>query len=86
MPSTANAPFSASDQVFPDTVMTVAAVGRLVHHATVLEMDVDGYRRAQSGGPCSDAGAVVIGDRAAVAALNGGVGVAIVRGACRSPA
>ena len=42
---TANAPFSAWDQVFPDKAMTVAAVDRLVHHATILEMNVDSYRR-----------------------------------------
>mgnify|MGYP006169944475 CR=1 FL=1 len=42
---TANAPFSAWDQVFPDKAMTVAAVDRLVHHSTILEMNVDSYRR-----------------------------------------
>ena len=42
---TANAPFSAWDAVFPDKAMTVAAVDRLVHHATILEMNVDSYRR-----------------------------------------
>jgi DNA replication protein DnaC len=36
---TANAPFSQWDQVFPDKAMTVAAVDRLVHHATILEMN-----------------------------------------------
>ena len=42
---TANAPFSEWDHVFPDKAMTVAAVDRLVHHATILEMNVDSYRR-----------------------------------------
>jgi len=42
---TANAPFSEWEQVFPDKAMTVAAVDRLVHHATILEMNVDSYRR-----------------------------------------
>jgi len=41
----ANAPFSAWDEVFPNKAMTVAAVDRLVHHATILEMNVDSYRR-----------------------------------------
>jgi len=45
MAITANAPFSAWDEVFPDKAMTVAAVDRLVHHATILEMNVDSYRR-----------------------------------------
>jgi DNA replication protein DnaC len=31
--------------VFPDKAMTVAAVDRLVHHATILEMNVQSYRR-----------------------------------------
>ena len=42
---TANAPFSAWDEVFPDKAMTVAAVDRLVHHSTTLEMNVDSYLR-----------------------------------------
>jgi DNA replication protein DnaC len=42
---TANAPFSAWDEVFPDKAMTVAAVDRLVHHATILEMNVESWRR-----------------------------------------
>lgn len=42
---TANAPFSAWDEVFPDKAMTLAAVDRLVHHATILELNVDSYRR-----------------------------------------
>ena len=41
----ANQPFSAWDRVFPDPAVTVAAVDRLVHHATILEMNVDSYRR-----------------------------------------
>ncbi len=31
--------------VFPDTAMTLAAVDRLVHHATIFEINVDSYRR-----------------------------------------
>jgi DNA replication protein DnaC len=42
---TANQPFSAWTQVFPDAAMTVAAVDRLVHHATILEMNGESYRR-----------------------------------------
>lgn len=42
---TTNAPFSEWDQVFPYKAMTVAAVDRLVHHATILEMNVQSYRR-----------------------------------------
>jgi DNA replication protein DnaC len=41
----ANQPFSAWDRVFPDHAMTVAAIDRLVHHATILEMNADSYRR-----------------------------------------
>lgn len=41
----ANQPFSAWDRVFPDHAVTVAAIDRLVHHATILEMNVDSYRR-----------------------------------------
>ncbi|MFT8246629.1 IS21-like element helper ATPase IstB [Roseomonas sp. BN140053] len=42
---TANQPFAAWDSVFPDPAMTVAAVDRLVHHATVVEMNVESYRQ-----------------------------------------
>jgi DNA replication protein DnaC len=42
---TANQPFSAWDQVFPEAAMTVAAVDRLVHHSTIFEMNVESYRR-----------------------------------------
>ena len=42
---TANQPFSAWESLFPDAAMTLAAVDRLVHHATILEMNVESYRR-----------------------------------------
>jgi DNA replication protein DnaC len=42
---TANTPFSQWGDVFVDPAMTLAAVDRLVHHATILEMNVDSYRR-----------------------------------------
>ncbi|WP_370457168.1 ATP-binding protein [Salipiger sp. PrR003] len=41
----ANQPFSAWGSVFPDQAVTVAAIDRLVHHATFLEMNGDSYRR-----------------------------------------
>ena len=41
----ANQPFSAWDKIFPDQAVTVAAIDRLVHHATILEMNGDSYRR-----------------------------------------
>lgn len=42
---TANTPFSQWSEVFIDTAMTLAAVDRLVHHSTILEMNVESYRR-----------------------------------------
>lgn len=42
---TANQPFSAWDQVFPEAAMTVAAVDRLVHHSAIFELNVESYRR-----------------------------------------
>ena len=42
---TANQPFSAWDQIFPDPAMTVAAIDRLIHHATIFELNVESYRR-----------------------------------------
>ncbi|MEL6401639.1 MAG: ATP-binding protein [Cyanobacteria bacterium J06607_6] len=58
---TANQPFSQWDAVFADTMMTVAAVDRLVHHALIVEMQADSYRKrsattrsAQAGSPSKD--------------------------------
>src|SRR4051794_20663765 len=42
---TANQPFGEWDRVFPDKAMTLAAIDRLVHHATIFEMNVESYRR-----------------------------------------
>ena len=42
---TANQPFGEWGKVFPDQAMTLAAIDRLVHHATILEMNVESYRR-----------------------------------------
>jgi DNA replication protein DnaC len=42
---TANQPFGKWNRVFPDPAMTLAAVDRLVHHATIFEMNVESYRR-----------------------------------------
>src|SRR6202790_4569759 len=42
---TANQPFGEWGKVFSDQAMTLAAIDRIVHHATILEMNVDSYRR-----------------------------------------
>jgi DNA replication protein DnaC len=42
---TANQPFGEWGRIFPDHAMTLAAIDRLVHHATILEMNVESYRR-----------------------------------------
>jgi DNA replication protein DnaC len=42
---TANQPFGEWGKIFPDPAMTLAAVDRLVHHATIFELNVDSYRR-----------------------------------------
>jgi DNA replication protein DnaC len=42
---TANQPFSAWEGIFPEPAMTVAAIDRLVHHATIFELNVESYRR-----------------------------------------
>jgi DNA replication protein DnaC len=45
---TANQPFGEWGKIFPDPAMTLAAVDRLVHHATILEMNVESYRRREA--------------------------------------
>lgn len=42
---TANQPFGEWNRIFPDPAMTLAAVDRLVHHATIFEMNVESFRR-----------------------------------------
>ncbi len=42
---TANQPFSQWDAIFSDSMMTVAAVDRLIHHAVILEIQSQSYRR-----------------------------------------
>jgi DNA replication protein DnaC len=45
---TSNQAFADWDRIFPDQMMTVAAVDRLVHHATIIEVGSDSYRRKQA--------------------------------------
>ena len=40
-----NQPFSQWDQIFSDTIMTVAAINRIIHRATIIEIDIESYRR-----------------------------------------
>jgi DNA replication protein DnaC len=42
---TSNQSFEDWDQLFNDTVMTVAAIDRLVHHAKLIQCKGDSYRR-----------------------------------------
>ena len=44
---TANQPFSSWDNIFPDSMMTVAAIDRLIHHATIIELEGESYRKQQ---------------------------------------
>ena len=45
---TANQPFGDWNRIFPDPAMTLAAVDRLVHHSTILELNVESYRRREA--------------------------------------
>ena len=45
---TANQPFGDWGKIFPDQAMTLAAIDRLVHHSTILEMNVESYRRREA--------------------------------------
>ncbi|MCP4936534.1 MAG: ATP-binding protein, partial [bacterium] len=42
---TSNQPFSQWDQIFPDNMMTIAAIDRIIHHASIIEIDTQSYRR-----------------------------------------
>ena len=43
---TSNLPFAKWNQIFKDEMTTAAAIDRLVHHAIVLELNVESYRIA----------------------------------------
>lgn len=45
---TSNQPFSEWGQIFPDNIMAVAAIDRLVHHATIINVTDESYRRRES--------------------------------------
>jgi DNA replication protein DnaC len=42
---TANQPFSQWDEIFSDSIMTVAAVDRLVHHALIIQIQAQSFRK-----------------------------------------
>ena len=45
---TANQAFGTWDTIFPDPAMTIAAIDRLVHHAIILEINTESYRRREA--------------------------------------
>ncbi len=45
---TSNLPFSKWEQIFKDPMTTAAAIDRIVHHSTILELNVESYRMAQA--------------------------------------
>jgi DNA replication protein DnaC len=44
---TANQPFGDWGKIYLDQAMTLASIDRLMHHATILEMNVESYRGAK---------------------------------------
>jgi DNA replication protein DnaC len=45
---TSNQAFDKWDTIFPDNIMAVAAIDRLVHHATIINVSEESYRQRQS--------------------------------------
>jgi DNA replication protein DnaC len=45
---TSNQTFAQWDQIFPDNIMAVAAIDRLVHHANIINITDPSYRQRQS--------------------------------------
>ena len=41
---TSNLPFSKWDTIFKDPITAMAAIDRLVHHATILELNGESFR------------------------------------------
>ena len=44
----ANHPFSDWDKIFTDTMMTVAAIDRLMHHDIIMEIQAANFRKKQA--------------------------------------
>ena len=42
---TSNQPFDQWDEIFPNNIMAVAAIDRLVHHSTIININEQSYRR-----------------------------------------
>jgi DNA replication protein DnaC len=45
---TSNLPFSKWEVIFKDPMTTTAAIGRLVHHSVLLELNVPSYQAEQA--------------------------------------
>ena len=45
---TSNLAFSNWDQIFPDTMIAVAAIDRIIHHSTVINLSGASYRKKES--------------------------------------
>ena len=45
---TSNQPFSEWDKIFAEPAMTVAAIDRVVHHASIIEIRGESYRKRQA--------------------------------------
>lgn len=41
---TANQPFSKWDNIFPDNMMAVAAIDRIIHHSTIINLEGESHR------------------------------------------
>ena len=50
MIDSSNKPFSAWGEIFGDEVVAAAMIDRLIHHAGILSLKGDSYRRRSSGG------------------------------------
>ena len=45
---TCNHPFQEWDQIFEDKKMAIAAVDRLVHHATLIDIQAESFRKREA--------------------------------------
>lgn len=45
---TANQPFDKWEEIFPNSIITVAAIDRLIHHATIISIREQSYRKASA--------------------------------------
>jgi len=64
---TSNQAFDQWDTIFPNNIMAVAAIDRLVHHSTIININEQSYRRSSKINACSKLSSLTGNEESAIA-------------------